>query len=123
MQVKRKDVYTQRCKNWATVARLNSDVYVKNEQIISRNTLDIDNNDKDFISKILTKIIQCEHLIDIKFKLSSCKGYHLILFCGENCDKCRLVFDDARRFAYDLKRQKYARNVLFDTWEIIENAR
>lgn len=82
-----------------------------------RPTLDIDTNDKETIKRICYKIVQCPYIIDFDFKHSTSKGCHLILKCFIECDKCRLVFDDARRFSYDQNRPKYARNVLFDEKE------
>lgn len=79
-----------------------------------RTTLDIDNSDKHFVNMIMIKIVlHCDCLIDLDVKPSSSKGYHIILLCNKKCDLCRFVFDDCRRFAYDLNRPDYARNILF----------
>lgn len=89
-------------------------------QFKSINTLDIDTTDKEVIAHILGKIIYyCPHIKDFDYKFSSSKGLHLILFCSEKCDLCRLVFDDFRRFAYDQNRPKYAQNILFDKKEFL----
>ena len=83
-------------------------------------TLDVDTTDKEKITHILGKIIYyCPHIVDFKFKFSSKKGIHFILFCSKKCDLCRFVFDDFRRYAYDRHRPKYAQNILFDKKECL----
>ena len=84
-----------------------------------RTTLDIDTNNKEFIGRILSKIIQCKHLIEYKIKESNLKGYHVILFCDKKCDVCRMCYDDQKRFNFDQNRPDYLQNVLFD--EVIIN--
>ena len=85
----------------------------RNNQLYSC-TLDIDKNDKDFISRIEKKIINCEYLHYLEKRPSAFKGYHFLLECLKKCDICRIVYDDFRRLAYDLNRPYYARNILFD---------
>lgn len=84
-----------------------------------RITLDIDTNNKDFITRILEKINKCKNLKYSYTRPSSCKGVHIILFCFIKCDICRMCYDDARRFAYDQNRPEWAKNILFDKKEII----
>lgn len=79
-----------------------------------RSTLDIDTNDRENIQHIIYKIFYCNNLIHTELKPSDSKGFHVILWCSKECDICRLVYDDFRRFAYDQKRPKYARNILFE---------
>jgi len=82
-----------------------------------RNTLDIDNNDKYLIKKMIQKIRRCKNLVKVKIKPSELKGIHIILFCSIKCDICRLVYDDYRRLAYDENRPEHAKNILFDIKE------
>ena len=97
--------------------------------LLFRTTLDIDftskwsrlkPKDKEFIKKIIDKISECPFLFQLKFRLSSSKGCHIELFCNKNCDICRLCYDDDRRFSYDQNRPEWARNILFDAIEDIE---
>ena len=90
-----------------------------------RTTLDIDTNNKEFIVRIISKIIiNCKvlskNLIDYRIKDSALKGVHITLFCNRKCDICRMCYDDFRRFAYDQNRPEWAKNILFDKKEIIE---
>lgn len=82
-----------------------------------RTTLDIDKNNRDFISRVITKILVCKNNISMEVSNSSFKGVHIILFCKKECDICRIVYDDFRRLAYDLNRPEYARNILFQKKE------
>ena len=86
-----------------------------------RTTLDIDTNDKEFIGRVVEKIIRCRNLKDFYIEPSKFKGFHIILFCNKKCDICRMCYDDSRRFAYDQNRPEYATNILFDEKEIINN--
>lgn len=81
------------------------------------NTLDIDTNDKDFITTLKLKIYKCHFLEELIVKDSPQKGAHFILKCLKECDLCRLVFDDQTRYAYDQFRKEHSRNVLFDKKE------
>lgn len=86
-----------------------------------RTTLDIDTNNKEVVGRILGKIGNCKNFKNIKIHESKCKGYHIILFCNIKCDICRICYDDFRRFAYDQNRPEYAKNILFDEKEVIED--
>lgn len=85
-------------------------------------TLDIDSNDKELIKRICYKFCCCLYIHDFEFKHSTSKGCHFILKCYIECDKCRLVFDDFRRFAYDQYRPEWAKNILFNKKEFLKNA-
>ena len=79
-----------------------------------RITLDIDTNNKEFIKRVLEKIIKsCKFLSNFNVRHSAFKGFHIVLFCERKCDICRMVYDDFRRLAYDLNRPEYARDILF----------
>lgn len=84
-----------------------------------RTTLDIDTNNKEVIKHHIDKILLCPNLFHLHKKQSSCKGYHFILKCWIDCNLCRIVYDDFRRFDYDKFRPKFAQNILFDRSEII----
>lgn len=81
------------------------------------NTIDIDTNNKDFITTLKLKIYRCSFLDGLTVQDSILKGVHFILHCNINCDLCRFVFDDQIRYAYDQFRKEYSRNVLFDKKE------
>lgn len=81
------------------------------------NTLDIDHNNKEQITKIYNKIIKCRNLTEIDIEFSELKGVHIKLWCNQNCEICRIVFDDETRFHYDQYRPEYSQNVMFDTKE------
>lgn len=85
-----------------------------------RSTLDIDTNDKEKIEHHINKILLCPNIFHIHKKLSASKGYHFILKCWVNCDMCRICFDDFRRYDYDMNRPIWARNILFDGSETID---
>jgi len=96
---------------------------------IFRKVLDIDLTSKysrlppkseEYLEHIIEKIAECPFFINCKIKLSSFKGFHIILFCSINCDICRMCYDDDKHFAYDLNRPEYARNILFDKKEKIK---
>ncbi|MCJ7559267.1 hypothetical protein MUO79_01450 [Candidatus Bathyarchaeota archaeon] len=78
------------------------------------NTLDIDTNEKGFAERILKKILAKPCCLNVDIRVSSQKGYHVMLLCKFPCDTCRLVFDSPKRFAEDLQRPEKCRNVLFD---------
>lgn len=84
-----------------------------------RSTLDVDTNDKEFIVRLISKIIvNCKiknkHLIEWDMKESNLKGYHFVLLCNRKCDICRMCYDDPKRFNFDQNRPDYMQNVLFD---------
>ena len=81
------------------------------------NTIDIDTNDKEKVFEILQKILKCKNIILFRVKLSLQKGVHVKMFCCNDCEICRLVFDDKIRYAYDQFRHIESQNVLFDEKE------
>lgn len=89
--------------------------------MLFRTTLDIDKNDKEYVGRILEKIGNCKNFINLKIYESKSKGFHIILFCNKKCDICRMVYDDSTRFYYDSYRPEWARNILFDKTEEINN--
>ena len=84
------------------------------------NTIDLDlnprlpDNDKYLLKRIIEKIVLCDSCLEIEYKDSNSKGYHIIFSCSRNCDLCRFVFDDAKRFMLDLRRPEWRQNILFD---------
>lgn len=84
------------------------------------NTIDLDihpnfiNNGKEILKKITDFITSCELCIRIQIKDSNSKGYHILFFCKKECDICRLLFDDSKRFMMDYDRFKERQNVMFD---------
>lgn len=90
------------------------------EFYVKYNTIDIDSTDKDNLIKILEKILGCEHLLKIDgIEPSKRKGYHIKMFCGQDCVMCRLLFDDSTRFAFDQFRPISLQNVLHQETEQI----
>jgi hypothetical protein len=82
---------------------------------MSYNTLDLDLFSRSQMKRIVWKIFRyCKDLRCADISLSSSlNGYHVELFCNKVCDLCRFVFDDPRRYQYDLYRPRHKRNVLF----------
>ena len=85
-----------------------------------RITLDIDNSNKEYIKNIISKVKKCKNLIFIRVTNSNSKGYHFLLYCKVECDICRIVFDDSKRFLYDNYRKKCFQNILFDKKEVLK---
>lgn len=85
--------------------------------LLKYNTIDIDTNNKDFITTLKLKIYKCHFLEELIVKDSPQKGTHFILKCLKECDLCRFVFDDQTRYAYDQFRKEYSQNVLFSEKE------
>ena len=81
-----------------------------------RNTLDLDFNNTERISRIVCKVLNCSVGGNLsKFEFSpSMNGIHLEFWCRRNCDLCRFVFDDPFRYAADLTRPVYTRDVLWE---------
>lgn len=103
------------------------ETYDKNK--IFRKVLDIDLTSKysrlppkseDEIDFMIQKIVKCPFFDDLKIKLSSHKGFHVILFCRVDCDICRICYDDEKHYAYDMNRPEYARNILFSKKERVK---
>lgn len=93
--------------------------------VIKYNTIDLDihpnyiNNGKAILNKIISFISNCEGCLGIEPpKDSDSKGYHIIFYCNKNCDMCRLLFDDSKRFMMDYKREENRKNVMFDAKHI-----
>jgi hypothetical protein len=83
------------------------------------NTLDLDKIDKYQLLEIVNKIKMQECCEAIQVKDSFSKGYHVLLTCREKCDKCRMVFDDAKRFSMDSMRDEKFQNTLFTSKEYV----
>ena len=82
------------------------------------NTIDLDYCDKETLRRTIDKILLCKNLVQIQSKPSSNKGYHLLMLCNKNCDICRLVYDDQRRYAIDTNiRKPQFKNLLWDNKE------
>lgn len=79
-----------------------------------RNTLDLDFNDKEKVGDIAAKVLLCVHALKMSLS-ASMNGVHLEFWCPRNCDLCRFVFDDPFRYAADLSRPAYTRDVLWQS--------
>jgi len=88
---------------------------------VRRNTLDLDFVDKETFVRIYAKILDYPNRIYGLRRRDTWKGIHLEFFCENNCDLCRLVFDDPVRYARDLRRPVFSRDVLFDCKELVRN--
>jgi hypothetical protein len=78
------------------------------------NTIDLDKCSKDQLRRIISKIIMKECCLELDYADSNSKGYHIRLRCSiENCDICRLVFDDPKRFDIDSVMPLKYRDFLF----------
>jgi hypothetical protein len=90
---------------------------------IKFNTIDLDGTkifpmNKDSAQRIIDKICLCKNLIKIQLKPSCSKGYHVLMLCSKDCDLCRLLYDDQKRFSIDLNiRKPEFRNLLWDKKE------
>jgi len=89
------------------------------------NTIDLDihpnfiTDGKILLNKVVNFIINCESCLLMKPpKDSSSKGYHLFFICKKDCDICRLLFDDSKRFMMDYDRIEERKNVMFDAKHI-----
>lgn len=89
--------------------------------MLKYNTIDLDLNprlpdsDKHLLDRIVNKISLCEACLSIQVLDSQHKGYHIFLYCSQNCDLCRLVFDDSKRYMLDVtERAEWCRNIMFD---------
>lgn len=84
------------------------------------NTIDIDFNainpyhGKEYLDRIVKLITNCENCKGIQIKDSDSKGFHLFVYCNKECDLCRLVFDDSKRYMMDYDRFEERKNVMFD---------
>ena len=89
--------------------------------LIKYNTIDLDiypnyiTNGKELLNKVFNFIINCSGCEKIEpVKDSDSKGYHLIFYCNRDCELCRLLFDDSKRFMMDYDRFEQRKNVMFD---------
>jgi hypothetical protein len=69
---------------------------------------------KEKAEMILQKVVKCKNCKIVSLKMSNFKGYHIEMYCAKNCDDCRLIFDDYRRYAEDRKRLTEFTNLIFD---------
>lgn len=76
------------------------------------NTLDLDKLSKEEFESIYFKIDKCLNHLAVHW-YDTQKGYHIRMLCTIDCDLCRLVFDDQKRYAADLGRPNCKQNVLF----------
>lgn len=81
------------------------------------NTLDLDNYTKEQLANLEKKIKQCPNCLNIMHKDSNSKGYHVTIICNKDCDNCRFVFDDQKRYEIDFGRDTKFQNTLFDEKE------
>lgn len=79
------------------------------------NTIDIDYplNTFHFLIRVFNKINGCKHLSSI-FVSESLNGFHIRLYCKIECEICRLIYDDQKRYAYDQFRPLDSQNVLWN---------
>lgn len=88
--------------------------------MIKFNTIDIDLDmrnpchGKEYLNRIVELISTCQSCLGVQVKDSCSKGYHIFVWCKEDCELCRLVFDDSKRYALDCKRPEWRKNVMFD---------
>ena len=78
------------------------------------NTLDLDQISKEELELIINKIKKNTCCIDVGWRCSDSKGYHVKISCIKECDLCRLVFDDDKRFAIDSVMPIQFRDFLFN---------
>lgn len=87
------------------------------------NTLDLDKIDKEKLKHITDKIKQCKNLLSISVKDSNSKGYHAILICKIECDLCRFLFDDSKRYEIDFNKPAKFQNCMFEEKIYFRNKR
>ena len=85
------------------------------------NTLDLDKINKAQFSRIKWKIQRCVHLGEFEWRDTQ-KGFHIIMKCDRECDDCRFVFDDVRRYSMDFRRRPHLTNVLFEPFSVHRRA-
>lgn len=83
------------------------------QKFFKLNTIDLDKVGRQELEDIYRKISLCPFHGTVDFRDTQ-KGYHLLMKCSKECDICRFVFDDQKRFAADFKRPEYKKNVLFE---------
>jgi hypothetical protein len=83
------------------------------------NTIDLDLVTKEELEIIIEKIRSNDCCLTLQCKPSFSKGHHISMICSKKCDKCRLVFDDAKRFEMDSNRDLKYQNTLFDKKEYV----
>jgi len=89
------------------------------------NTIDLDihpnfiTEGKILLNKVIRFLLNCEWCLGVEPpKDSDSKGYHITFYCKKDCDICRLLFDDSKRFMMDYDRIKERQNVMFDAKHI-----
>jgi len=89
------------------------------------NTIDLDihpnfiTEGKTLLNKVIKFLLNCEWCLGVEPpKDSASKGYHITFYCKKDCDICRLLFDDSKRFMMDYDRIKERQNVMFDAKHI-----
>jgi hypothetical protein len=70
---------------------------------------------KELADKILNKIVKCNFCVVASKSLSNLKGFHIEFYCTKKCDRCRLQFDDFRRFYMDEDRPKDCKNLIWNS--------
>jgi len=85
-------------------------------------TIDIDNGDKEYLKRILQKIARNKCCLKLQYRIStSWSHYHIRIECSKECDLCRFVFDDQKRFGGDSERPERWRGLLWNAVTIINN--
>ncbi len=77
------------------------------------NTLDLDDITKENLDRILIKIFNNNCCLGLFSEPSNSKGYHVTIKCSKQCDLCRFVFDDEKRYAVDYVMPLKFRDFLF----------
>lgn len=78
------------------------------------NTLDLDEIEQKEFQRIIEKIKKNKCCLNLTWKYSNSKGYHVYIYCSKICDLCRFVFDDEKRYAVDSVMPLKFRDFLFD---------
>ena len=93
----------------------------QNNTLKKYNTIDLDihpdyiNKGKSLLEKVMRFIKHCEYCLAIgEPQDSNSKGYHIFFICKKDCELCRLLFDDSRRYMMDFDRLEERKNVMFD---------
>lgn len=88
-----------------------------NDRLLERTTLDLDTwgygrfsrspIDKIKLEHIIKKIkYMCSNCVEIYYKYSWFKGFHVIIWCSKVCDDCRFHYDDQKRYFADITNRK-----------------
>jgi len=88
--------------------------------LLKRNTVDVDG--KVFVDaegklrRVLGFVGRCPFSQTLRYRVSpSLNGYHVEFWCTLNCSLCRFVFDDVKRYVFDLRRPPWTRDVLWSS--------